>query len=414
MQVKTDVLSDREADHSRDYDSTNTHQSKADNSYISGSELAVFRQYYQEMRATIVADKIANIRNLDNFPEDYEIGEFLRWQHAHPDIKAHEYWCSTTPTKEDRQCLTELHGAVFHDQLGDLIKSKVQILQSPQCEHPPQNKLLLDEILAGYRYLITSRSENLQRTIVTSGYPGKNSELFNFNGLDVQFDNQSFDLSRSSIEVVKGLLSNIVCDKRFMYYSTEELVNLYFSKQHFAFHNRIYLNPSLHASVKVFGDLIDRFEEYSLPINMKIFNRAFEAGHKHQYGSVRADGIIIYTNHEHTDTALQLVLSCYMQHYSSFEDRVSPKLTTQIAPGVSLATHEGFDEEKYSFLTHRSYMFDQAWEHFKFIQEFNPTASFSNQDIYTFKQLLIQECDKRQVDKRNISFPAFMPAKLNL
>ena len=357
---------------------------------------------YRQIYATIRASNLEKVQDLTNFPNDNSIEDFLRWQQINTQRKSYEYWTNILPTKEDRQNLKVLYGAVFYDQLVNFVKSRVSIIQSPQYASHKDNKLLLTQVLNNYRHYITKKSENFQLTAVSDNYPERSNDLFKLNGLNLEIAEKIYDLTSGHLAKL-GFLSNIVSyDKSFICHYTSEFLKTCLSQGELPFHECIYLNPQINQSIRIAGELIDRFEENQLSVQTRILNRAIEAG-KHHILDIKSWGIAIYVNRAQTNQVLDTILRLYRQNHPLFTQRLVPKLATQIADGIAVATLEGFNQEQYSFNSHRASVVDKAWSDFKFYQM--STSSVTHHDIQTFKQLLQQECRQKQIDIYNISFP---------
>ena len=383
---------------------------------ISADELEDFRCQWRAIKATVKATSFEDAQDLSNFPGDHELEEFLQWHINHPhEEDSYSYWCREAPTPRDFEFLTPLGGAAFYEQLVGLISEKTRIVQSPYCEHPPENQAVIDQVLQNYRQQLARQVEEFQQRVLTNDYPAKTDELFGFHGLRVCFGDQEHDLSRSQIEIVPGWLSNVIPKSRsfVQYVSSEALKRYYFQKhdgRQAGFEqesHRIYLNSDPEHAVAIARSLIERFEnpQAPLPVTMLIHNRATEAGGRHLL-SVRSEGMVLYTREEHTNAVLEAVLSCYKQHYLAFAQRTVPKLTAQIADGVSMASQEGFDADQVSFIKHRSELFDAAWQEFKYYQEAHFSATVTSQDVQVFKQCLAVVLGKNDIDTQNLAFPA--------
>ena len=382
---------------------------------ISAEELSEFRRQYQAVKSTIKATTFEQARDLQNSVDEHVLEDYLYWQITHPNAESYSYWCSDTPSKRDFEFLTPLGGAVFYNQLNNLVQEKTQILQSPHCQHSEEQRVTLERVLDNYRQQLSHKSEIFQQKVITGEYPDKRDELFNLNGLKVSLDQQEHDLSRSYAEIVDGWLSNVVTyNHSFVEYASTEFVNQhYFQKRDGkprrftpATHH-IYLNPDPEYAIPVAKALIERFEHPSnpLPVHMKIFNRSIEAGKKHLL-LVRSEGIVIYTHEEDTNAVLEAVMrSCYMQYYLAFAQRATTKLATPVAEGIAIASQEGYNSEEISFLGHRSQLFNDAWQEFKYYREINHSATVTQQDIQVFRQCLSDVLGKNNIDPHNIAFP---------
>ena len=383
---------------------------------ISADELEDFRSQLRAVKKTVKAVSFEDAQDLRNFPSDNELEEFIQWHINHPhEENSYSYWCSETPTPRDFEFLTPLGGAAFYEQLVGLISEKTRIVQSPYCEHPPENQAVIDQVLQNYRQRLAWQVEEFQQRVITNDYPLKMDELFSFYGLKVCFGDQEHDLSRSQIELIPGWLSNIIPKSHsfVQYVSSEALKQYYFQKhdgRQVGFEqesHRIYLNPDPEHAIAIARNLIERFENLQapLPVTMLLYNRAVEAGRRHLL-SVRSEGMVLYTHEEHTNAVLEAVLSCYRQHYLAFAQRPVSKLTAQIADGVAMASQEGFDADQVSFIQHRSGLFDAAWQEFKYYQEAHFSATVTSQDLQIFKQCLAVVLSKNDINIQNLAFPA--------
>ena len=358
---------------------------------------------YRQISDSIRAGDIDKIRSLDNFPTDNEIEDFLRWKQLNTHREAYGYWAFGLPTKDDRANLLPLYGAVFYDQLVNLVKSKVRCLSLPEAEGGQGgDKLLTTQILNNYRHYLTQKSASFQLAAASDNYPHLSNDLFNLNGLNLTAGDQVLDLSLE-YEAKAGLISNMIsAEKEFVTHCTAYLLNAYLLRQAVPLQYCIYLNPQISQSVRVAAELIDKFETSRLAVKTDILNRATEAG-SHHILDIKTWSIAVYVNQAQIDYALDLILNHYRQDYLAFAGRTIPKLAAGIAHGIAVSTQEGFDSDRYSFNGHRSDMFDTAWKEFEYYQM--SASSVTHHDIQTFKQILQRECGKRQVDVRNISFP---------
>ena len=416
MNSETGVWDDSSNGYSQIPDTRANGEGDLEDQRISADELEDFRSQWQAVKATVKAVSFEDAQDLHNFLDDNELEEFLQWHINHPyEESSYSYWCSEMPTPRDFEFLTPLGGATFYEELVGLISEKVSIAQSPYREQPPESQTVIDQVLQNYRQQLARNVEEFQHRVITNNYPLKTDELFAFHGLKVCLDEQEHDLSRSYIELIPGWLSNIVAQSRsfVQYASSEALKHYYFQKndgRRAGFEqetHRIYLNPDPEEAVMIAGKLIERFEDPQnpIPVTMKIYNRAIEAGKRHLL-SVRSEGMVLYTHEEHTNEVLEVVLDCYRQYYLAFAQRHVPKLTAQIADGISMASQEGFDADRKSFIKHRSELFDTAWQDFKHYQEAHFSATVTSQDVQVFKQCLAGVLSENDINAQNLAFPA--------
>lgn len=326
----------------------------------------------------------------------------MRWRQINSQRKSYEYWAFNLPTKLDRQNLQPLYGAVLYDQLINLIKAKVKVLPAPALGDQGEDRLLTAQILNNYRHYLTQKSASFQSAAASNQYPHPSNDLFGLNGLNLAEGEHVHDLSLE-YKTKAGLIANIISDeKESITYCTAELLQAYLQRQEVPLQYCIYLNPQISQTVRVATELIDKFEASRLAARTNIFNRAIEGG-SHHVVDTKSWSIAIYVNQVQMDYALDLILRHYKQDYLAFADRPTPKLAIDIAHGVAVATQEGFDNDRYSFTTHRSSIFDGTWKEFEYYQM--STSSVTHHDIQTFKQILQRECGKHQIDTRNIAFP---------
>lgn len=370
--------------------------------YAQGGGIGDPDEEYRRICATIAVEDVEKARDLDNFPDSNVLEDFLRWKQINVGTSSYEYWSNVLPSKEDRQNLKPIYGAVFYDQLVNFIDAKIDVAQSEHYRASGDNKLLLTQILNNYRHYISKKSETFQASLAAYGYPEKSNDLFRLNGLNLDIGGQIYDLTDRHLPKV-GFLSNIISgDKSSVRYYTPALLKAYLAGGGAPFHCCIYLNPQINQAVRVAEELIGEFEEAGLAIRADIFNRAIDAG-GHHILDTNSWGIAIFSDKLQTGKILDATLRCYKRNYSLFAQRPTPKLAVQVADGVAIATQEGFDQERYSFNEHRVQVFDKAWDDFKFYQ-MSP-SSVTPHDIAMFKQLLEQECRLNQIDLQNISFP---------
>ena len=153
-----------------------------------------------------------------------------------------------------------------------------------------------------------------------------------------------------------------------------------------------------------FEDLIDIFEANRVDVRLKVFNWAIAAGDRPP-GRVRSEGITVYSSAGEVDRILALILDYYQSNPEAFAERPAPPLATEVAPGIGIATQEGFDGNQYSFNSHRAEVFDQAW-HLLQQSDLDPDMPLDRQVAnfkYVLKWLCVQE--DINIDPNNIAFP---------
>jgi len=106
---------------------------------------------------------------------------------------------------------------------------------------------------------------------------------------------------------------------------------------------RIYLNPQMQAQPEVFEEIMTALNAAGLTVAGKMLDRAGElavaSAHNPSRGTepdVRTDGIILGLLANEADTALGIVASVHRKHLVSFSGRPVPKISQQVAEGVSV------------------------------------------------------------------------------
>lgn len=349
----------------------------------------------QESRAaleSIRARNFSEIRNLANFPSDQELADFLAWQKENPYKRGYSFWCSQRPREQDLQFLTPLGGIVFYDQLANLLQEKVKIIYPEWV--PSLNDDGLERCRTDYINELATKNESFRMTVLKGLYPDKYSPLFK--------------LAESSA----GLLSNFDSwSASFVVYRSSEVVSSYASAKGGKFlsnNQRIYINPHPGRTISLAKTLIERFEQPDepLPVHLKIFNRATEAG-RQRLSRIRSEGLVVYAPPERADEVLDIVLNCYRQNYLDFTGRPATKLATPIAEGISAASEKGFDSTQQSFVGHRAELIDKAYLAYQFQPGDHSSRSRRiSDDLELFKKQMITVFNDNGVDLHNIAFPA--------
>ncbi len=106
---------------------------------------------------------------------------------------------------------------------------------------------------------------------------------------------------------------------------------------------RIYLNPDLEATPQLFEQLLQAANKTGISIQLKMFQRATEVVDAHiksskgQEVGLRGDGIVVYTDNEHDDDTLALVLALAQDNPDAFKGRSHSRTPQNVAEGIAIA-----------------------------------------------------------------------------
>ncbi|MYB40290.1 hypothetical protein F4X86_03450 [Candidatus Saccharibacteria bacterium] len=360
-----------------------------------------------EARNAIRAKTIGEIENLEHFPSEQELSGYMELRLVYKRANSYLYWVEDLPSAEDRRDLEPAALADFYGGLADFISSRAALVDVSSGLRSPQEMDLLRGCLGDYSSRITQKAENFRELVSGGGYPSQQDfeKNFVFNGLNIKVGDKVRDLCHG-LGWSGDLMSNIDVRPLFVSYWTEAMAHqkVVFAGKTLPLHYRIYLNPELSRTLEIAGRLSDAFEHENLHVMHEIMNRPYNvAQYRGRIGGVRTEGITVYCNRYHANRALEIILECFEDNYDFFKDRPTPKLATPVAPGVAVASHEGFETMGYSFDSHRSNIITDAWEDFA-SQNGGMAMTVSHQSIHAFRQVLETEFRKHRINPRNIAF----------
>ena len=220
--------------------------------------------------------------------------------------------------------------------------------------------------------------------------------------------NKLYDLTQDWC-LEPDFLATILIDKHFVTYTNSSFLNSEALSEKIDY--RLYLNPHLKMSLEVIEEIILKAKEQSIPLYFKYYNplREFVQHLRENIltNRLRADRMVIYSNHNYINPLLSLVADCYANNPKAFADRRSPILTTPVLPGVGLATENGWTGRQ-SFNGHRSRLFDQTIGEYEFIDRQTPFTSgrLAEIDVLNFRSKLEEVFAKNNVSLHNWSLPA--------
>ncbi|QQS65270.1 hypothetical protein IPO96_01820 [Candidatus Saccharibacteria bacterium] len=122
---------------------------------------------------------------------------------------------------------------------------------------------------------------------------------------------------------------------------------------------RIYLNPDMEATPRLFEQLLQAANQAGIPIQLKMVQRATEALNAHLKAAkgdevgLRGDGIVVYTDGEHADDTLAMVLALAQDNSDAFRGRPHSRTPQNVAEGIGIAD-EPIQEPGISLTSHRT------------------------------------------------------------
>ena len=360
-----------------------------------------------EARNAIRATTISEVENLEHFPSDQELLDYMQARLVYKQGGIHEYWVYAPATVEDRRDLELPALAGFYGSLADFIESRVGLVDiSPE----PRSALelgLLQDCLDSYSARIAQKVSSFCELAERGDYPSWKDfqKDFVFDGLNIRLKSKVHDLCRDA-GWPAGLMSNIHTGCRFIRYWTEAMAHqkVVAAGKELPLHYRIYLNPTISKTPEIAGQLSDAFERENLHVINEIMNRPYDFCQRQgRISGVGTEGITVYCNKYHANGALAIILKCFESNYDLFEGRPCHRLATPVAPGIAVTAHEGFETTGYSYDFHRSNIIADAWEDFS-AQHADMASTVPHQAVHAFKQVLEAEFRKHQINPRNISF----------
>lgn len=357
-------------------------------------------------------------RNLNNFPSDEQLSDFLDWRsQVDPDTRSYGYLICHENSPEDNQLLDRQLGAAYHYQLANLIGRRLAIQPSPHYNHPPQNRTAIAEAEADYQVQLNEKAHNFWTRATNGDYPPTDDPDFKLDGFCLPIGDERVGLEQPFLLDPAYAANFHISNKSFAVWGSQKQIERILNETEQPCVGRIYLNPTIDRNVEVFDQLIDILDQNEVACDAKIFNRALEAGGnapriEHPDGTTttfsRSEGIVVYVPADEADKTLGLILDYYQQNPQAFAGRAAPPLAAEVAPGIGLATQEGFDGSKKSFNSHRAGIFDQAYQHLQTAEM--PAESPPEQKLAAFKYILQEICQREGVDPKNIAFANSRPA----
>lgn len=339
-------------------------------------------------------------KSLDNFPDDDYLAGYLRWRQDYPTAKSYGYLIRRPAGPEDRQSLDSRLGAAYHYQLAGLVGQRLKLEPSPDYIHPPQNQAAIDRAKAAHQEELNAKVQSLWTRAAGGNYPPPDDPDFKLDGFSLKIGDSDHGLDEPFL-LDPAYAANVhIPNKSFVHWASQSQVERFLNQQERSISGRIYLNPTVDQNVEVFADLIDLFDQNQAACEAKIFNRALEAGGQPP-ATIRSEGITVYVPADQADKVLGLVLDYCQNNPEAFAQRQGPPLAVEVAPGVGLATQEGFDA-RHSFNGHRAKIFDKAWELLQTVEM--PPSRQPSEQLEAFKYILEQLCLHLGVNPKNIAF----------
>jgi len=295
----------------------------------------------------------------------------------------------------------------YRRDLTSLIVDKMKIGIAPNV--PQQIRDFLSSIKEGWFKKIRSDDDVWAAAVdyfhgIESGKPTNLQDIRGYTGLSVPTSAGDVDLfSRGGITGIRSnmKLMDQIATRWFAWESAT------FNEQRIsgtAPHDmdvRIYLNPQIKDHVRIFREVIDEVEQVDgMIVRGKIADHSSDR--KGTDKQVRADGIILYTTSQDADKLLEIVRRVWQRNQTTFVGRKTPRVTTEIADGVSLGDESRVSGE--SLISERANMINEvgrtAWSKLREmgVDEKDPRAK------QIFLKVLGKVATKNGVNPSNLAF----------
>jgi hypothetical protein len=131
---------------------------------------------------------------------------------------------------------------------------------------------------------------------------------------------------------------------------------------------RIYLNPDMEATPKLFEQLLQAANESGVSMQLKMFQRAPEAADAHksktkgsEAGGLRGDGIVVYVDGKNADKVLGMAIALAKDNPDAFKGRNTSRIPQKVAEGIAVGD-EPIQMPGTSLTSHREKVFRYAAE----------------------------------------------------
>ncbi len=224
-------------------------------------------------------------------------------------------------------------------------------------------------------------SENMQDIVINKGskaireYCESNERLTGENNIAINYptlyieETDVFEMSDAALPYIRPNLraQRQPSDNFIVAYSDERVIEkLARTAEHPT--KRIYLNPTLESAPIIFEQILHASNAAKIPIQIKMLDRTRELIRAHkdkQKGKkadgLRGDGIILYTDDEHANDALELVLGVAQDNQDAFKGRITSRLPQPVAEGVSVGDESPQAvQQGHSLTSHRAQILEDA------------------------------------------------------
>ena len=375
---------------------SDSYNSDSDNSLLTRSQQRL-AEVEKGLQAKIKAHTRQEARSLDNFPSNEFFRELLSELESDENFNIYRHLTRTPATEQDSHDLSAHNSVAFYNKMISFINYHLKI-------DGPKNvfkKQAIEARMEATRNKYTDDLNIIAQQLEHAAQNGSNRQAM----IDIaamqprlviktQSDDR-YDLMHGS---VAGYRSNIQrYNKFFIYWRSATYSGQELEKPH----ERLYLNPDINQAVEISHQLAQRFDQESIPISFKIFNRCLETEARIN-DPIRTEGLTVYSPQSTIDQALEIILDIYKQNHQAFENRQIPILSTPIVEGIGLASDQGFDYLKISFNQHRALILDQAYTLYKAYRQRKPEVK----GIGLYKGFVKALCREQNIDVNNLSFPA--------
>jgi hypothetical protein len=245
----------------------------------------------------------------------------------------------------------------YRDDLSDFVINHLRLIvprsQSQHAEHLKVKKRAFLEKVDDDKKIIRDYIDTLDRG--REPRPRYPESAFDFQGLRLPTEGGEADLLegvevsgiRANLQVQSGLTQS------FLHWTSRDYLKRQNNEKP-KLTRRIYLNPRVRSSIRIFSEVIDAAEAAGLQVKGKILDRSGES--ELLTGSatrtMRGDGIVMYVSEEESNRLLGLIEDIYKNHYADFAGRKTSRVAMPIGEGVAVGDEPEAEGE--SLTSHRA------------------------------------------------------------
>jgi hypothetical protein len=305
--------------------------------------------------------------------------------------------------------------ADFHAALVDFITTKLSL-------HTRNLNVNQERDLEGIKQEFFSRlaagnsdvSDFVTRWISWTG-EGKRPRMpiytYQFHGLNLPTNKGDIDLlSRSTRQVRSNLFMQREMTGQYLHWESSSYTDNHMDEDDMEMSKRIYLNPRLEDTVKIFGQITDLIDEAGLGAGGKILDRGYEAlmvRRGQEQFNIRGEGIVLYAGDD-ADALLGIVEHVFKNNRASFDGRSVSALPRKITDGIAVGSEPGIEGE--SLISHRSKILEEARMLTREAVSVMPLdkvpSNKQSQAIALYKEILRQLSREQGVSSHSLAFNA--------